>query len=127
APLSTADVDFACAPTYASSWYECRISRTPESAAALPRGGLLSAGNIRGVVATLDKDGKVDGYTDPFTVSAGAAAPSRALATIDMPAKPEGAVRVMEYNVEKSSPVSKPELFRRIFQATKPDVILLEE
>src|SRR4051812_18688147 len=29
-PLSTADVDFACAPTYASSWYECRISRTPD-------------------------------------------------------------------------------------------------
>jgi endonuclease/exonuclease/phosphatase family metal-dependent hydrolase len=125
--LSTADVDFSCAPSYASSWYECRISRTPDNAGALPRAGMLSSGTVRGVVATFDKDGKIDGYTDPFAVNAGPAAPGKALATVDMPVKPEGAVRVMEYNVEKSSPTAKPEQFRRVFQAVKPDVILLEE
>jgi endonuclease/exonuclease/phosphatase family metal-dependent hydrolase len=125
--LSTADVDFACAPTYASSWYECRISRTPDNAATLPKRGLLSSGPIRGIVATLDSNGNIDGYTDPFTVNAGAAAPGKPLATTDLPAKPEGAVRVLYYNVEKSSPVAKPEPFRRVFQATKPDVICLEE
>jgi endonuclease/exonuclease/phosphatase family metal-dependent hydrolase len=126
-PMSTGDVDFSCAPSYAATWYECRLSRTPDNAGALPRAGMLSSGTVRGLVATLDKDGKVDGYADPFQVSVGPAAGGKALAMVDMPAKPEGAVRVMEYNVEKSSPTSKPELFRRVFQACKPDVILLEE
>jgi endonuclease/exonuclease/phosphatase family metal-dependent hydrolase len=127
-PLSTADVDFCCAPTYASSWYECRISRTPDHAGALPRGGMLSSGMVRGVVATLDKEGKIDGYTDPFSINVGrACATGKFLSSADLPDKPEGAVRVMAYNVERSNPVTKPESFRRIFQAVKPDVILLEE
>ncbi len=126
-PISTADFDFSASPTYAANWYECRISRTPSNTAGLPKLGMLSRGWVKGVVATLDSNGQVDGATEPFTVNAGPAAPGKYLAIRDLPVKPDGAIRVMEYNVEKSNPTSKPELFRRLFKAAKPDVILLEE
>jgi endonuclease/exonuclease/phosphatase family metal-dependent hydrolase len=126
-PLTAADIDFSVAPTYASSWYECRISRTPTNAGALPLAGMLTRGTVRGLVATLDANGNVDAYSDPFTVDVVPASSRPFLSSQDMPHKPAGAVRVMTYNVEKSSPTTKPELFRRIFQAINPDVILLEE
>jgi len=126
-PIATGDLDFTCTPTYAATWYEMRISRTPENAGLLPRKGLLSSGLIRGIFALRDDNGKVTGYSDPFETEAGAAAPARALARVDMPAKAADVVRVMSWNVEKSGPLKNQEVFRRVFQAAQPDVVLISE
>ncbi len=126
-PLSTADMDLVCSPTYASSWYEVRISRVPSVGDLLPLRGLRSRGEITGIFATRDTSGRISGYSDLFTTAAPEAAKSTLLGTADLPAKPEGAIRIMSYNVEKSGPMEKGDLFKRMFQAAKPDIILVQE
>jgi endonuclease/exonuclease/phosphatase family metal-dependent hydrolase len=125
-PIPIADLDLACAPTYASSWYELRIARTPQTSGLLPEAGMRSQGTVSGIIALYDGSGKIVGYSDPFsTFVPPAAAP--AAVTVEVPAKPADAVRVMAFNVERSSPVSQPERFQRIFQALQPDIILISE
>ncbi|HYE61886.1 MAG TPA: endonuclease/exonuclease/phosphatase family protein [Phycisphaerales bacterium] len=126
-PIQIQDLDLTCTPTYAATWYELRISRTPENAGLLPRGGLLSSGRVTGVFATRDGNGKVTGYSDPFSADVGPASAGTVLGRADLPGKPAGAVRVMAYNVEKSGPLSQPEVFRRVFAAVRPDVVLISE
>jgi endonuclease/exonuclease/phosphatase family metal-dependent hydrolase len=36
-------------------------------------------------------------------------------------------VRIMSYNVLKSKPLSKPDTFKRIFEAVNPDIVLVQE
>lgn len=126
-PLSRGDFDVAMAPTYASTWYEVRIARTPDNPGNLPVAGLLSRGNLRGVFALKDGDGKLVGVSDPFVVALADAAPQKPLTGTLPPKKPEDAIRVMSFNVEKSGPVEKPEPFRRILDVLQPDVILFQE
>ncbi len=127
-PLSSTDYDFLFSPTYASTWYEARITRTPDFAGPLPIAGMLSDGEVRGTIATLDDMGGVDAWADPFTIDLGPVCESgRRQFRADIPARPAGAVRVMSYNVLRSAPASNPQPFKRIFDAVQPDVILLQE
>jgi exonuclease III len=115
------------APTYAATWYEVRISRTPGSVGDLPEAGLLSQGTVSGIMTVLDGQGRVEAYADPFTIQAPPAAAGRRVTDAPPPARPAGAVRVMSWNVEKSSPVSAPASFRRVLGALSPDVVLVQE
>lgn len=125
--LSRADFDVSFAPTYAATWYEARLSRTPDNSGNLPIGGLLSRGPMRGVFAIKNGEGKIVGVSDAFMVTLGQAAAQKTLSDVAPPAKPEGALRVMNYNVLKSAPVKNPEPFRRILDVLQPDVILFQE
>lgn len=126
-------LDLICSPTYAASWYELRLSRTPSTTPnsttplPFPSRGLMSQGPITAIFATRDANGRISGYSDPCTAQAPPAARSALLGTADLPAKAASAVRVMQYNVEKSGPANNPELFKRLFQAAKPDIVLIEE
>lgn len=127
-PLKPADFDLSFAPTYAATWYEGRISRTPVARGPLPLAGMFSAGELKGLVALLDASGEIDGYSDPFTLDIDrACASGERLTTLDIPAKPSDALRVLSYNVENSGPVERPEAFKRLFEAIDPDLILLQE
>lgn len=127
-PLNKLDFDFVTVPSFASSWYEARISRTPEGEPPIVAGGLLGPGTIKGVVATLDGEGRVEAYADPFELESPARCiGGRKLSNLDVPAKPGGAVRVVSFNVLRSKPVQEPETFRRILRAIEPDVILFQE
>jgi endonuclease/exonuclease/phosphatase family metal-dependent hydrolase len=126
-PVSLADLDFACTPTYASSWYEMRLSRSPQNAGQMPEAGLRSQGPVSGIIALYEGDGRVTGYSDPFTTEASAVASGAGLGAVDLPAKPANAVRVMAFNVQKSNPISQTERFQRLFQAVQPDIVLISE
>lgn len=126
-PLSMTDLDFLCSPTFASSWYEARISRTPAESELLPFGGLRSSGALSGLWAIEDETGKIVGYSDPFTIELTSAAPAPMKFIADLPAAPRGAIRVMTMNVENTSTVKSPAVFGRLFQAVNPDVVLVQE
>lgn len=126
--LSLSDYDIVFAPTYSSSWYEMRISRTPDNKSTLPTTGLLGSGSLRGVEAVLDEKGSIIASSEVFTVTTDAICQGgRKLQSLDVPAKPANAVRVVSWNVERSKPVNDPAPFARIFKAIAPDVILIQE
>lgn len=113
-------------PTYASDWYEMRVDRRLLAATGLGD-ATARGGKIVGMWVTLDEQGKVDGYADPFEAVLPPAAEEPRLATVDAPMKPAGAVRVLSYNVEKSRPVKSPEAFARVLTLLDPDVVLVQE
>ncbi|MCE7975417.1 MAG: endonuclease/exonuclease/phosphatase family protein [Leptolyngbya sp. PLA1] len=121
-------LDLAVAPTYASSWYEARLTRTPKMSLGLPPNGLLAPGRVRGAVAVLDDAGVPEAWTDPFEIQTEDICPGgERLSDFAPPAKPADAIRVMTLNVEKGAPMSNPEPFRRILRALSPDVVLVQE
>lgn len=121
-------LDLAIAPTYASSWYEARITRTPAMSLNLPPSGLLAPGRVRGVVAMLDNSGLPEAWADPFDIQTEDICPGgERLSDFAPPAKPAEAIRVMTLNVERGAPMTRPEPFRRIMRAINPDVILVQE
>lgn len=124
--LTAYDWDFSCTPTYSSDWYEARISRTPKGSVPCTKKGLLSSGTSRGAIATLDAAGTPDAWSPIFTIENQPAAPAP---TVDasLPAKPANAVRVVSYNVLRSSPNAKPQVFQRVLGALQPDVVLVQE
>lgn len=121
--------DVSIAPTYASAWYEARISRTPTTdVSRLPKVGLLGSGDVRGAFVMYTSRGQIDAASEVFTVSGVAPCMGTPrLSTLDVPAKDPRAIRVMSYNVLRSSPESKPEVYARIFTALQPDIVLVQE
>lgn len=127
-PLSVYDWDFSCAPTYASQWYEVRISRTPSGDTPVPQAGLLTSGTISGAFVRYDGRGRIVASSEVFSTAAGPCCMDGARRSdLEVPKKEPNVLRVMSYNVLRSSPLSKPEPFKRIFEAVKPDVILVQE
>ncbi len=124
--LTAYDWDFSCTPTYSSDWYEARISRTPKGPVPCTKKGLLSSGTSRGAIATLDAAGTPDAWSPIFTIDNQPAAPAPTL-DASLPAKPANAVRVVSYNVLRSSPNAKPQVFQRVLGALQPDVVLVQE
>lgn len=120
-------LDVVSSPTYAAQWYEVRLSRAAGASMGLPQGGFTGTGTVSGVVVVLGDGGAVEGYADPFSITVDTPAAARPGADQPLPSKPEGAIRVMTYNVEKSAPMGQPDAFRRVFEAMQPDVILLQE
>ena len=121
--INRASTDLSIMPTYASRWYEGRLSRT-FAAPGLPTQGLLSSGSVRGVFVLSDADGKSARWSDPFTVIV-PEAEARTPSDNAIPA-PRG-VRVMSFNVLKNSPEKNPEPFARVLRSLRPDVALIAE
>lgn len=115
------------APTYASSWYEVRISRTP-SGVMLPPNGMGAMGKVRGVVAVLNTAGEVDAWADAFEIEIDTVRDGgdRKVAAFP-PEKASETLRVLTWNVERTSPMKNPEPFRRVLRALDPDVVLFQE
>ncbi len=124
--LNPYDWDLSCTPTYASTWYEARLSRAPKGDVPCATRGLLTEGTSNGLVATLKDSGEIDGFSPVFTIESTPVSPD-ARAAVEIPSKPDGALRVMSYNVLRSSPNAKPQVFQRIFAAIQPDIILVQE
>ncbi len=127
-PVAREDWDFAAAPTYASNWYEARISRTPAGPLVIPQQGLLSSGMFAGAVVTRDLEGKITSSGDVFKGKL----PDHCIdgarrSNMRVPAKAEGTYRVVSYNVLRSAPEAKPDVYSRIFKALDADVYLLQE
>jgi endonuclease/exonuclease/phosphatase family metal-dependent hydrolase len=127
-PLEAYDWDVSFAPTFASDWYEARISRTPAGNVPVPTSGLLSAGTARGAFVTYDASGVMTATSEIFTVGLeDRCLDSARLSNVDLPAKDPGSVRVVSYNVLRTKPNQDPATFARIFSALDPDIILVQE
>lgn len=141
-PVSHADVDFHFAPTYASEWYEARISRhalgrlrepvvagdvtgdegEPMEVAAPTR--LSTAGG--GVFIITDARGEITGGSDQFSFQLPVLGDDGRSA-ISIPAKRGDVIRTMTYNVLKGSNVQNPAPFARMIKAVGPDIVLFQE
>lgn len=127
-PLSVYDWDFSFAPTYASEWYEARISRTPNGNTPIPQEGLLTKGEVTGAFVRYNAQGQIIAASDLFRTTAGTRCMDIARkSNLEVPPKDPGVLRVVSYNVLYSSPTKKPEPFTRIFKALDADIILVQE
>ncbi|MEM7621735.1 MAG: endonuclease/exonuclease/phosphatase family protein [Planctomycetota bacterium] len=110
-------VDLHAAPTWASDVYELRFTRTGHFRRAL---GEIGRGRV---TVTFGDETVLDAEPLDFVQRASRVPP----ADVIVPAKPAGGLRVMAWNVLWGSPVSEPDAFARILEATKPDVVLIQE
>jgi len=117
---------FSFTPTHAAEWYEARIARSSIEELGLDIRGLGSTGRVAGVVVMYDGRGEVDGWADPFEIAAPSAS-SLEPQDVRVPTKPNDAVRVLAYNVERGNPLQAPEPFARIIRVLDPDVLLFQE
>ncbi|MEZ6317585.1 MAG: endonuclease/exonuclease/phosphatase family protein [Phycisphaerales bacterium] len=117
--IKHADIDFSFAPTYGSSTYEVRIGRTRAVAPLAFRNA------CRGVIVSGEGDGA---WVMKFETDMPALASARATTkSPPIPAKPEGTVRVLSWNILKNSIEKDPEPFARVVRALAPDVVLVQE
>lgn len=128
-PIPNQEAQVAFLPTYATTWYEGRLSRR----LPFPAGGAASAaaaGPMTGMAVLLDDAGQIDGWSDPSSVAAPAAGSPEAIIAQtppDLPARPAGALRVVSWNVLRNGPVNKPEPYARVIETLNPDVMLIQE
>lgn len=119
--LGHAALGMGCLPTYASSQYELRLDRLAPGSAVLPESGTIEI-----IVEQVDARGNTRWWQRIV-----AELPQRAKAParhgLRMPAPSDDGVRIMSANVLFSSPLESPEPFKRVFDATEPDVILYQE
>ncbi len=120
-----ADVDLSFAPTYAAPWYEVRVSRHPAATCALA-GPMAGSVAVRGMVAYFDEGGSASRYSDGFVAALPVASPGGPV-DVDVPARGAGDLRIVSWNVQKSSPVEHPDAFARVLKCLDPDVVLLQE
>lgn len=124
--LTHSALDFSFSPTYASEWYEARLSRQSTGSGLLSP-SILKGRRVRGVMGLYDAAGNISGVSDAFEASMPPASSGRRLADAPIPATPRGALRVMTWNVLRSAPAGNPAPFTRLLRAVNPDVILIQE
>ncbi len=124
-PIPVAGLDLLFTPTYASKWYEARISR--HVATGTDTTPLEIDGPWEGIITLSDGSGVIRGWSDAFLATKPVASAQPPLADVMLPAKPAGAIRVLDWNVLRNSPEKSPAGFVRIIEAVKPDVILIQE
>ncbi|MBN8599180.1 MAG: endonuclease/exonuclease/phosphatase family protein [Planctomycetes bacterium] len=124
--LSPEQSDFMFAPTFASQWYDARMSRFFVSSAGLPTSGMGSRGVGRGTFVIYDQRGSVVGYSDPFSVEFPSIASGPKLSDETIPVKSPDSIRVMAWNVWGKMQQS-PEKFCAVIRAINPDIIMLSE
>jgi endonuclease/exonuclease/phosphatase family metal-dependent hydrolase len=114
-PKTQATITFG--PTHSSEWFEVRLSRGTFTKA--------STGRVMSVLR--DGSGAVLGWSEPesFAIPPGNASP--ALKDAELPAKPEGALRIVSYNVLLGAPMKTPAPYARVLEALDPDVVLVQE
>lgn len=128
-PISNEEAQVSFLPTYASTWYEGRIARAlpmPVGTAPAP----TAAGPMSGMAVLLGDEGQIEGWSDPSSLMAPAAAEPSAMLTpagMDLPGRPIGAVRIVTWNVLRNGPLQNPEPFAKVIETLNPDVVLFQE
>lgn len=125
AQVPAAALDLAFTPTYASQWYEMRISR--HVATGTDTTALESDGPWEGIITLADGKGQIQGWSDAFLASKPVAAEQPPLADVTLPEKPAGAIRVLNWNIHRNAPEKSAAGFVRVIEAVRPDVVLLQE
>lgn len=125
--IKSSDLELIFAPTYASQWYEGRLSRHLSDIPGLPAAGVTTEGAFAGFVTFGEASGKLAAYSDPSRGMLVPVAADRPHATLELPKKPTNAIRVVSWNVENTSPVKHPNAFRNVLQLLDPDVVLVQE
>lgn len=126
--IPSAQAEVMTAPTYASDFYEVRISRHIDAAAAPQLAKALSGhGHAKAMFVLIGADGRLTGWSDPETFDLPAASAQRPVADAAIPTKPAGSVRILAWNVEKSGLMQNPGPFARTIQVLNPDILVLEE
>jgi exonuclease III len=115
------------APTCASDWFEMRLSRHALAGAGMPGYGLASAGRVGGISILRDASGDLVGWSDRFEIEAPSLSSSEPRASVSVPVKKPGTLRVASWNVLHSSPMKDPGPFDRALSALDPDVVLVQE
>ncbi len=110
------------APTYASRWYELRVERS-----AIGRGVGVAAGEVRGAVGRIGPSGELEGWSAISSTMAPEPRGGTAVAEVALPAKPDGAIRVVSWNVLRGKPREMTGPFARVLDALDPDVVLVQE
>jgi len=125
-PIAHADVEFLFAPTFAAHAFEMRLSRRfrGEAGEIVPA---LTTGSVAARFIRRRHDGEAVWSSPDRRTALPRIDPEPALADVEIPEAPEGALRVMTYNVLWGAPQATPAPFARIFQALDPDIILLQE
>lgn len=126
--LSHAHIDLLSTPTYATGAYEIRIARhIDESAPQSLRAALTSRGQARSMFVVRNAAREILGWSDPETFNLPSAAGGPARVDVSLPAKPQGAIRIVSWNVLDNAPLSTPAPFARIISTLEPDIIVLQE
>lgn len=125
-PLTHGQIGLVFAPTYASSWFEVRVSRHPAGIPGLAQ-VLAGSGPGKTMFTLADSAGEVVGWSDPEVFLKPGASRSAPLADAVIPPKSPGTVRVVTWNVNQSTPMSNPGPFARVLTALNPDIILVQE
>lgn len=125
AEIPVAALDLVFTPTYASTWYEARISR--HIATGTDTGALESDGPWEGIITLADGKGLMRGWSDAFLASKPLASAQPPLSDAALPQKPAGAIRVLNWNIHRNAPEKDPAGFVRVIEAVRPDVVLLQE
>ncbi|MAY75658.1 MAG: hypothetical protein CMJ31_13265 [Phycisphaerae bacterium] len=121
--ISGRELGLVFAPTHASDWFEMRFERKP-----------AVFGSAKDVESPVFKYRVIAGGRQPRDPAVGlislpmSARPkpfSPADATI--PPKPDGALRVLSWNVLWTAPQESPEPFARVLRALRPDIVLFQE
>lgn len=120
-----AAIGLAFAPTFAAAEAELRFDRA--TALPEPAGSRFRASTtLRGRLIVEGPDGAARGPAREFLVTL----PPAVASSPDVeaiPSRPDGALRVLSWNVEWESPVKNPAPFSRLLAAVQPDVLLLQE
>ncbi|HZW08893.1 MAG TPA: endonuclease/exonuclease/phosphatase family protein [Phycisphaerales bacterium] len=127
ATVPHAEIGFAFAPTYASEWYEGRLSRPSAAALGLPAPGVASAGLVTAILVLRDAGGNIVGTSEPFELDAPPASTVPARADIRIPERLNDGLRVVSWNVYRAKPMEDPGPFARVLRVLDPDVLLLQE
>jgi thiol-disulfide isomerase/thioredoxin len=123
--VSHAAVDFAFAPSFAAREFEFRLAR--QTTLQEPAGSRYRAATrLAAAIDVLAPDGAIVTRGPRFQLELPpAGSPRRHDGAI--PSRPDGAVRVLSWNVEWESPVANPAPFARVLAALSPDVVHLQE
>ncbi|MCC6659622.1 MAG: endonuclease/exonuclease/phosphatase family protein [Phycisphaerales bacterium] len=126
-PLTAEQIGLQVAPSYASQWYEVRVSRLPWAAPALTE---VMAGSQSGrTMLELTENGTIVGWSDPEVFPKPAAAKAPAMFDAGVTAKQTGDIRVVSWNVGGAAgqgPETNARPFANVLTALSPDIILVQ-
>ncbi len=119
---TAAEIGWELGPTHAARQYEFALPL--EKLREL--GAFAESAVVRCSIAFVDHSSSAVAPVRTLEVAL-PSAPAPATTPAELPAKPEGAVRVVAYNVLWGSPQEEPASFARIFRALGADLLLLQE
>ncbi|MEL7088935.1 MAG: hypothetical protein AAGL98_10940, partial [Planctomycetota bacterium] len=116
---------FHVGPTNASAWHEFRLRR--DAAERLGMNPPAAGDTVAVVINATHKETGESRLIAQETITLNPDAPTRHAEPRGIPAKADGAVRLMAFNVLWATPQEDPAPFARLLRATRPDIYLIQE